>query len=477
MGFKKGEDRYQVRLLPPAIEDYVPQNDEVRVIDAFVDKLTGIKFQYSDFAGRGNQPYDPKDMLKIYIYCYLKGIRSSRKIEKECESNLKLIWLINGLTPDDKTICDFRKNNKEQLYQVLKEFTTICKNAKLFAAELVAIDGSKFEASCAKNKIFTRDKLKHRIESIDYHISNYLNQIEKNDILEMQQERLTKEEIENIISNLQEKRAKYQELSEELEKTDDKQISFTDSDCRLMKKRNGKCNPCYNVQVASDSKYNMIVDFEVTNHTNDTQELSNMAIKAKEELGVDELKVVADSGYENRVEFDTCIENNIIPIVDIKSTEQGNGYFPKDKFVYDTERDLYICPAKREMYCVGHEIHKKGKKKLRHKIYKEKYRCKDCELRKECFNNQNGSRRILRWEKEGIVDKMKTKESREELRKRKGIIEPVFGVVKRCFGFEYVLTRGFGGVKAEFSLAFLAYNLKRAINILGVNQLINLITG
>lgn len=244
MGYKKGEDRYQVRLLPPAIDDYVSEDDEVRVIDVFVDKLNEIKFQYSDFEGRGNQPYNPKDMLKIYIYCYLKGVRSSRKIEKECESNLKLIWLINGLTPDDKTICDFRKNNKEQLYQVLKEFTAICKKAKLFAAELVAIDGSKFEASCAKNKIFTRNKLKERLKSIDNHISNYLNQIEKNDILEMQQEKLTKEEIEHIISNLQEKRAEYQKLSEELEKTDDKQISITDSDCRLMKKRNGKCSPC-----------------------------------------------------------------------------------------------------------------------------------------------------------------------------------------------------------------------------------------
>lgn len=220
----------------------------------------------------------------------------------------------------------------------------------------------------------------------------------------------------------------------------------------------------------------MVVDFEVTNHSNDTQELSNMAIMAKEELGVDELTVVADSGYENRVEFDICIENNITPIVDIKSTEQGTGYFSKDKFVYDTDKDLYICPARKEMICVGHETNKKGKKKLRYKIYKEKHRCKDCELRKQCFDNQNGSRRILRWEKEGIVDKMKTKELRDKLRKRKEIIEPIFGIVKRCLGFEYVLTRGFGGVKAEFSLTFLAYNLRRAINVLGVNQLMNLIT-
>lgn len=317
--------------------------------------------------------------------------------------------------------------------------------------------------------------MKQRLEAIDYHISNYLEQVEQNDNIEMQQNKLTREELENIISNLQEKREEYRKLSEEIEQTEGKQISKTDKDCRLMQKRNGKTTPCYNIQVAGDSKHNMIVDFEVTNHTNDTQELSNMAIKAKKELGVEELEVLGDRGYENRVEFDECVENNITPLVNIRSTEKDNSGYSKDMFVYDAKQDLYICPAGREMHCVGHETLKKGKKKLRYKIYKEKSLCKDCEFREHCFKNQNGARRLLRWDKEGIVDNMKTKQSRDKLRKRKGIIEPIFGIIKRCFGYEYVLTRGLDSVKAEFSLVALAYNLKRAINILGTKELIDLI--
>ena len=167
MGYKQGSERKQVRLLPPSIEDYVPENSEVRIIDAFVDRINDVKFQYTDFEGRGNQPYNPKDMLKLYIFGYLKGIRSSRKLERECRENIALIWLINELKPDDKTICNFRKNNKEALYKIFKEFTVICKKAKLFASELIAVDGSKYEASCGKNKIFTKGKLKHRIEAIE----------------------------------------------------------------------------------------------------------------------------------------------------------------------------------------------------------------------------------------------------------------------------------------------------------------------
>ena len=280
----------------------------------------------------------------------------------------------------------------------------------------------------AENKIFTRDKLKHRIETIENNIKEYLNEIEKNDKQEMREDKLTENEIREIINRLEEKREEYKKLAEDIEKTEEKQISITDKDARLKKKRNGKCSACYNVQIASDAKSRMIVDFEVTNHTNDTQELSNMAIKAKETLETDYLEVLADSGYENRVEFEKCMENNIRPIVNIKSTEKENGCYSKDEFIYDRTKDMYICPNNGELVCVWHNTNKKGKRILRNKVYKNEELCKKCEKAKECFENNRGYRRIERWEKENIVDTMKTKEAREKLRKRKGIIELIYNL-------------------------------------------------
>ena len=220
----------------------------------------------------------------------------------------------------------------------------------------------------------------------------------------------------------------------------------------------------------------MIVDFEVTNHTDDTQELSNMAIKAKETLGADYIEVLADSGYENRAEFDKCIENNIKPIVNIKSTEKENGCYSKDEFIYDRTKDVYICPNNGELVCVWHNTNKKGKRILKNKVYKNEKLCNTCEKAKECFDNKRGYRRIERWEKENMVDNMKTKEARDKLRKRKGMIEPIHGVIKRDLGYEYVLTRGLESVKAEFSLTALAYNFKRVLNILGFDNFMNLLT-
>ena len=475
MGYIQGESREQISLLPSVIDDYISQEDEVRAIDTFVNSLQ-VKFQYSDHTGRGNQPYDPKDMMKIFIFCYLKGISSSRKIENECESNIKLMWLVNKLSPDDKTICNFRRNNKDQLYEVLKEFTSICKKANLFSTELIAVDGSKFRASNSRNKIFTKKHIKQKIEILDNHIRDYLDDIEKNDREEMEIERLSGDKVKEIIEELQKKKNKYTTLYEELETSGEKQISITDKDCKLMHKRNGEINAVYNVQVVAESKNNMILDFEVTNSVNDQQELSNISKRGKNVLEVEEVEVIADSGYMSRGEFEECIENGITPTVSIPKTEKGDGTYSKDRFQYDVEKDVYICPANREMSYTKQKTKTKGKRKLKYRVYVEKKRCDNCEFKKECFNNKVGYRKIERWEKESIVDRMKTEESKEKLKKRQGIIEPIFGTIKRALGFEYFLMRGKEGAKAEFSLAALAYDLKRAINILGVRQLNKLIT-
>ena len=471
MGFIKGKDRYQVSLLPPVIDDYIDKDDEVRIIDSFVNKLD-IKFQYSDFNGRGNQPYNPQDLLKIYIFCYLNSIRSSRKIEKECQSNIKLIWLINGLKPDDRTICDFRKNNKEQLCQVLKIFTSICQKANLFSTELIAIDGSKFKASNSINKVYSKKILKNKIQFINESINNYLNEIEKNDTVEMKIQKASSEKIHEIINKLEKEKDGYKKLLEEFKELEETQISITDKDCRIMHKRNGEVNPSYNVQIASDSKNNMIVDFDISNKANDIQELSNIAKKAKEVLNTNELTVIADAGYFNRDEFEKCINNNITPIVNKPKVSKHNKKFSKDRFVYDPNNDLYICPAKRKLYFVKEELYNTKKRKQKRRSYIEKNKCSECEFRQQCFQNKKSYRKITRWYKEDIVDNMQTLKSIEKLKKRKQIIEPIFGIIKNCFGFNTFLTRGLENVKTEFSLQALVYNLKRAINILGIQNLL-----
>ena len=478
MSYIKGKDRYQKTFLPPVIDDYIAQNSEVRIIDAFVNSLKNIKFEYSDYSKRGNQPYDPLDMLKLYIYCYLKCIRSSRKMEKECRINLDLIWLINGLTPDDRTICDFRKNNKEQLYKVLKEFTVICKKAELFSNELIAVDGSKFKASNSRDRMFSKTYLKNRLEKIDAHIEKYLNETDNNDKQEMKIEKISGEKVQEIINNLNTKKEYCRELLNEMEEKDETQISLTDKDCRLMKKRNGEVNPCFNVQLSADSKHNMIIDFEVTNHMNDTGDLYNMSSKAKEILEADKLTVLADAGYENREEFEKCIKNNINPITDIPKNkeERKDGTYSKDVFIYDKKGDVYICPGKRKLCYLGQSIKTKRKKKLKFRIYADKDKCSGCKYKNKCFKNQTGYRRIERWYKEDIVDNMKTEEAKEMLKQRKGIIEPIFGILKHDFGFTGFLTRGFESVKAEFSIAALTYNFRRAVNILGFDKLMQLLT-
>ena len=228
---------------------------------------------------------------------------------------------------------------------------------------------------------------------------------------------------------------------------------------------------------SADSKHNMIIDFEVTNSVNDQNELYKAALKAKETLGTERIEALADSGYMSRAEFEKCIENDINPIVNIPKTENGYGTYSKDEFEYNKEEDVYICPNKRKLNYLKQKTKIKGKNKLKYRIYGDKEKCTGCEYREHCFKNQNGYRKIERWEKETeITDKMKTEEAKEMLKKRKGIIEPIFGIFKYDLGFTGFLTRGFESVKAEFSLVSLTYNFRRAVNILGFDKLMQLLT-
>ena len=269
MSYVKGENRHQITLMPEVIDDYITEENQVRFIDAFVEKLNLTDFKYGQTKQTGRPPYNPKDLLKLYIYGYLNNIRSSRKLEKETHRNIEVFWLIEKLQPDHKTISNFRSDNKKELKQVFKEFILICKNLKLFGGELIAVDGSKFEAVNSNNRAFTQAKIEERMKEIEKHIEEYLEELDKNDDDESGIKDFNAEELKEKINSLQKRKEEYQNLKEQLNNSDQTQICLTDPDSRLMRTGHNGKDVCYNVQVGVDEKYNLLVDYEVTNHEND----------------------------------------------------------------------------------------------------------------------------------------------------------------------------------------------------------------
>lgn len=313
MQFITGIERSQTELIPDAIEDYVDENNPVRVIEAFINSLdmSGLGFLRAIHAQTGRPPYDPSDILKLYVYGYMNRIRSSRRLENETKRNLELMWLLRRLSPDHKTIARFRSGNKKALKNVFRSFAKLCNNLGLYGKELEAIDGSKFKAVNSKERNFTKGKLKDRIARIEEKINRYLKELEENDHLEEHSEKeITAKRIKEIVDNLENRKEQYKEYEEELEKTEETQKSLTDPDSRLMK-ANGKMDVCYNVQTVVDSKNKLIVDFEVTNHPEDQNQLSVMAEKARDILETTDLTVTTDAGYNSVNDIVQSIQNGV----------------------------------------------------------------------------------------------------------------------------------------------------------------------
>ena len=317
MEFIKGEDREQIILLPESIDEYVDDNSSARVIDAYINNLdlSSLKFSRCEPESTGRPPYDPKDLLKLFVYGYINRIRSSRRLEAEGKRNLEAIWLLRKLTPDHKTIAKFRCDNGAALKNVFRDFVKLCMKLGLYGKELAAIDGSKFKAVNSKHRNFTTDKLKDRLEGIDKKIEEYLKELDETDQAEEAVEKeKTAEEISRIIKDLKERKELYQGYEEELKATGETQKSLTDSDSRLMK-ANGKMEVCYNVQTAVDSKNKLIAEFEVTNKTSDLNQMAPMAGKVKEILEVEEIAVTADAGYNSATDIANAIKAGVDPHV------------------------------------------------------------------------------------------------------------------------------------------------------------------
>ena len=476
MGYIEGEDRKQTVLFPEILEDYLREENPVRFIDVFIEglDLSEMGFGRAVPKERGRPPYDPGDLLRLYVYGYLNRTRSSRQLEREAGRNVELMWLMRKLRPDFKTIADFRKDNPQALKKVCREFTLWCKRLELFGGELVAIDGSKFGAVNNPKRNFTENKLKRMIREIDGKIDQYLKDLDGRDKQEAGQRSLTAEQLKEKIERYQQRRAQYERLKSDLEQSGESQISLTDPESRSMRVGHG-VEVSYNVQIVVDQKNKLLVEHEVINDVIDLGQLSAMAKKAKETLGVETLEVVADRGYYNGKEVKACEQSGITAYVP-KSNPSSNlkrGLFTKEDFIYEPDKDCYRCPAGKEL-SYRYQTLEQGRPTRIYQISG----CKSCGLRSKCSINKKGIRAIKRWEDEAILEAMARRiaENPEKVELRKCLAEHPFGTIKRAMNQGYFLMRGLTKVRAEMSLTILAYNLKRVINILGVRTMVEVVT-
>ncbi|HYU52714.1 MAG TPA: IS1182 family transposase [Gemmatimonadaceae bacterium] len=468
MSFIEGVGRDQHTLFPEVLDDYIPADHPVRFIDAYVARLILGELGFEDPAETGRPGYDPGDLLRLYIYGYLNGVCSSRKLERESQRNVELMWLLRRLRPDHKTIAEFRRNNKKGIRCLFREFTLLCKKLDLFGAELVAIDGSKFRAVNAKRRNYSRKTLEEIVQSIDERIARYLDSVETNDKVEDTSASTgTSEELKKLT----ERAAQVRAMLAELDASGESQVSLTDPDSRAMKVRNGT-DVCFNAQTAVDAKHNLIVAIEVTNEVTDRNWLSPMAIEAKKAMGAESLTVVADKGYSSAREVEACLAANITPHVPKPETSANKalGLYTKNDFRYDRERDLYICPANKEL-----TFRSEARELGRDIRYYRTSACKSCALRAQC--TRSDSRRISRTANEHVLEEMNARVAAnpELMRRRKAIVEHPFGTIKRWMNQAYFLMRGLEKVRVEFSLSAFAYNLKRVLSIVGVAELLKAI--
>ena len=468
--FIEGTCRAQATLFPDRLDDYLTEENPVRVIDAFIDSLDLANLGFKTVpADTGRPAYHPSTLLKLFVYGYLNRIQSSRRLEREAGRNVELMWLLGRLAPDFKTIADFRKDNGRGIKNTCREFIGLCRQMKLFTDAVVAIDGSKFKAVNSKENNYTPKKLKFHIVRVEKHIDEYLKQLEDAD---REDEKVIDETpIKDKIAWLQKRHSELKVLEEEVNNHPDKQLSTTDPDSRLMKTQGMTRAVCYNVQSAVDTKHHLIVAHEVTNRQ-DRGQLCSMGKQAQVALGDKALTVIADKGYYSGQDIKDTQDAGMTPLVPKSDTSgsEKKGIFNRSQFKYDADRDVYICPANQVLPYRFTNV-EKGLTVKRYWV--DAPTCRACELKSQCSNSKQ-SRRITRWEHQGEIDHLdELMASRpDSMLIRKQTVEHPFGTIKAWMGATHFLTRGFKNVRTEMNLHVLAYNLKRMMSILGPDKLI-----
>ena len=469
--FVEGEDRRQGVLLPEFLDDYVSEENPVRVIEAFVEALDleALGFEGVVPEATGRPGYHPGLLLRIYVYGYINQVASSRRLEREAQRNVELMWLTGRLAPDFKTIADFRKDNGPAIGATCRRFVDLCRRLELFTHALAAIDGSKFKAVNARDRNYTRAKLKKRMDQVEASIARYMTAMETADRQEGELAQAKSGRLKDKIAQLREQMAAFKALEPVLDAAPDQQLSLTDPDARSMA-TSGKGTGVvgYNVQTAVDTEHHLIVAHEVTNVGNDRAQLAKMADEAKAAMGAEALEVLADRGYFSGQEVLACELLSVTPLVPkpLTSGAKARGRFGKQDFAYVPDEDAYRCPAgqalTRRFTALedGMNIH----------IYWTS-NCAGCPLKHRCTSGKE--RRILRWEHEAVIDAMQARlDARPDaMRIRRATVEHPFGTLKAWMGATHFKMRTLDKVRTEMSLHVLAYNLKRVIAILGPRPL------
>jgi transposase len=474
--FVQGADRRQQTLLPECLDDYVAEDNPVRVVDVFVDELDlkGLGFGGMTPAATGRPAYHPATLLKLYVYGYLNKVQSSRRLEREAQRNVELMWLTGRLAPDHKTIADFRRENGPAIQAACAQFVVLCRQLGLFGAALVAIDGSKFKAVNTRDRNFTAYKVKRRIEQVAEHIAGYLQDLDTADRHEGEAAEARSGRLVEKIDRLRAQMAMLKAMQAEVEASPDGQVSQTDPDARSMATSGrGSGMVGYNVQSAVEGEHHLIVAHEVVMTGSDREQLASMAAKAKDAMGVEALDVLADRGYFSGEEILACETMGVTPYLPKPQTSGAKavGRFGKQDFVYLPDQDVYRCPAgamlPRHMTTVerGLTLHR----------YWDRASCTGCSLKPQC--TPSIERRITRWEHEAVIDALQVRMdlTPRAMRIRRSLVEHPFGTIKAWMGHTHFLMKRLPNVKTEISLHILAYNMKRVMAVLGAKPLMEAI--
>ena len=469
--FVEGEDRRQPALLPSCLDDYVGEDNPARVIDVFVDELDLDALGFGVMpATTGRPAYHPATLLKLYIYGYLNRVQSSRRLERESQRNVELMWLTGKLAPDHKTIANFRRDNGLAIQAACAHFIVLCREIGLFTQAVAAVDGSKFKAVNTRDKNFTPTKLKKRIEQVADHIAGYLQELDTADRLEGDAVEARSAKLKDKITTLRAQMQMLKAMETQVAASPDGQVSLTDPDARAMATSGrGSGIVGYNLQSAVDAKHHLIVAHDVVMAPTDRQQLTSISGKAKAAMGVERLDVLADRGYFSGEQILACEAIGVTPYVPkpLTSGAAVNGRFGKQDFVYVPEEDVYRCPSGAKlpyhMTTVEHgmTLHR----------YWDLASCRACALKPQCTTSLN--RRITRWEHEVIIDAMQRRMDLAPyaMRSRRRIVEHPFGTIKSWIGNPHLLMRRLKNVKTEIGLHVLAYNMKRVMQILGTGPL------
>lgn len=477
MTYRVGVPRNDVLLLPECVDDYVGPENPVRAVDAFVEgvDLVAMGFDLRSEGDPGAPEYDPRAMLKLYLYGYINRIRSSRELKKATRRNLEAIWLMRRLMPDHWTINAFRREHRDCFKKVFRQFNLVCGSLGLFGADLVAIDGTFLKGVNNLRRNFTQNKVAKMLAEIDQRSEAYLKELDTAD-REAEAQSMAAEKgeskgarLKGKLAEMEQKRRDCHALLAAMTESPHGQISLTDPDSRHLEKASER-TVGYNAQVAVDSTHHLIVAEEVTQEANDSQLLTPMAVAAKTALAVDHLQVVADSGYYDHAQVRQCVEAGIEPYVpQPKHPSAGKGLYGIEEFKYDSEGDLYVCPQGREL--TRHSDTTKGGGTY-HTYYAGPAACRACPVRGQCTEGRY--RKLNLHQDQALIDAHRQRQAQKPTiqRQRAGIVEHVFGTLKFWQGYRSFLTRRLPMVRAEFTLSCLAYNFRRVLNLLGTKELL-----